>query len=400
MADVRYYTLKIIEKACRSPNVEDLAEDNCDKTKKRKHGEMSVVETADFIRTVHDILTHVIPLARDGELESWCGAIEAKIASPAADALGSRQRRRRDKSMGHKNGAENPIKAKWLNHKHHAHAFSNAWMAFLQLPLPDDIYRKVLAALQDTIIPGLVNPVLLADFLSRSLDRGGLQGMLALHSIFILVTKHGLEYSHFYVRLYGLLTSEAMRSRHRARFFKLADIFLASGMLPAYTAAAFAKRFARLALVASPAGSLLALAFVHNIIRRHPACMQMLHRREENSVALFSGHDPYDPTERNPNESKAIESTLWEVTALRQHAHPPVAAACLALEKDLSDKKCTAEVDLTEFLDGSYTALCRRELARRIKAVPVSVYRTQPSTLFENGTEDFKGWDIQYKSRI
>lgn len=40
----------------------------------------------------------------------------------------------------------------------------------------------------------------------------------------------------------------------RSQFFRLADIFLASGMVPAYTAAAFAKRMARLALTAPPAG--------------------------------------------------------------------------------------------------------------------------------------------------
>ncbi len=36
-------------------------------------------------------------------------------------------------------------------------------------------------------------------------------------------------------------------------FFSLVDRFLASALVPAYTAAAFAKRFARLSLVASPA---------------------------------------------------------------------------------------------------------------------------------------------------
>ena len=45
-----------------------------------------------------------------------------------------------------------------------------------------------------------------------------------------------------------------MQARHRVRFLQLADVFLASGMVPAYTAAAFAKRFARLALRAPPAG--------------------------------------------------------------------------------------------------------------------------------------------------
>lgn len=33
----------------------------------------------------------------------------------------------------------------------------------------------------------------------------GLVAMLALNGIFVLVTKHGLEYPHFYRRLYGLL---------------------------------------------------------------------------------------------------------------------------------------------------------------------------------------------------
>ena len=46
-----------------------------------------------------------------------------------------------------------------------------------------------------------------------------------------------------------------MQARQRARFFELADVFLSSGLVPAYTAAAFAKRFARLALTAPPAGA-------------------------------------------------------------------------------------------------------------------------------------------------
>ena len=48
------------------------------------------------------------------------------------------------------------------------------------------------------------------------------------------------------------------RAKYRAQFLQLADIFLSSGMVPAYTAAAFIKKFARLALTAPPAGTLLA----------------------------------------------------------------------------------------------------------------------------------------------
>ncbi len=37
--------------------------------------------------------------------------------------------------------------------------------------------------------------------------------MLALHGLFILVTKHGLEYPAFYARLYGLLSLDAFQAR-------------------------------------------------------------------------------------------------------------------------------------------------------------------------------------------
>jgi hypothetical protein len=41
---------------------------------------------------------------------------------------------------------------------------------------------------------------------------------------------------------------------YRVQFFQLMDVFLASPKVPAYTAAAFVKKFARLSLRVSPAG--------------------------------------------------------------------------------------------------------------------------------------------------
>lgn len=402
-ADVRYFTLKALSKVSLS-----LASG-----KKRSRTEEEDV----VIYNIYDILSHIPPptttsaieeVDEDG-LESWCGAAEIGGVVAANGATGSRQRRR----LGNKNNKneddvdvddnnnDNTAKerAKWASKKHQAKAFSDAWLTFLRFPLPSDLYRKILGTLQDSILPGLVTPLLLADFLTHSLDRGGLEGILALHGIFILVTKHGLEYPKFYERLYGLLTIEALKSRHRLRFFRLADVFLASGLVPAYTAAAFAKRFARLALQSSPAGALLSLAFIHNIIRRHPACMQMLHRKPidvdncSRSIAtVYRGSDVYDAHQTDPAISRAMESSLWEITALRRHAHPSVAAACGALDKDLSDKRKTAEVDITELLDGSYAAMFRKEAGRRMKAVPTAFYREPPSKLFDTGMEDFAGW--------
>ena len=60
----------------------------------------------------------------------------------------------------------------------------------------------------------------------RSIDRGGLDGMLALNRLFVLMTKHGLEYPRFYDRLYNLLDESAFHVSNRKGFFELLDIFL------------------------------------------------------------------------------------------------------------------------------------------------------------------------------
>lgn len=185
------------------------------------------------------------------------------------------------------------------------------------------------------------------------------------------------------------------QAKHRARFWALADAFLASGMVPAYTAAAFVKRLARLALAAPPAGALLALGFIHNIVRRHPATMQLLHRPPRGGLAAvgaaaaagapapaapapqpllplppqvaggqpaaaaeqqqadaaegapaaangtanagapqqqkalgpaWQGEDVFDYAEPDPAASRALESSLWELEALRCHHSPQVGA--------------------------------------------------------------------------
>ena len=112
----------------------------------------------------------------------------------------------------------------------------------------------MLSRLHEAVIPHLPTPVLLADFLTKSIDKGGLVGILALNGIFVLVQHHGLEYPQFYDRLYSLLLASAFRAKHRKRFFDLMELFLKSPLLPAYVAAAFIKRFARLALSAPPSG--------------------------------------------------------------------------------------------------------------------------------------------------
>jgi U3 small nucleolar RNA-associated protein 19 len=42
------------------------------------------------------------------------------------------------------------------------------------------------------------------------------------------------------------------------------------------------------------------------------------------AAAAAAGVDVYDPSEADPGKSRAVESSLWEIEALRNHASPQV----------------------------------------------------------------------------
>ncbi|KAK9861260.1 hypothetical protein WJX84_003568 [Apatococcus fuscideae] len=356
-----------------------------------------------------------------GEMTSWCGAIEAGQTAMETKVPPAKKRRL-DAEPGIKKAALEG--AKWAKLSQQKRAFTDAWLAVLRLPLPLPDLRRALAHLPDSVIPYLAQPLLLSDFLTCSVDAGGLTGMLALHGIFILVTQHGLEYPHFFRRLYALLTPDIFTARHRARFLTLADIFLSSGLVPAYTAAAFAKRFARLSLTAPPAGAITCTGFVHNLLRRHPACQILLHRPSAGAgakpatappakppgqadatdpgltangsppaaaAAVPAGHDPYDESEPDPARSQALGSSLWEVESLRDHYCPQVAASVSLLDRDFSDPRKTLEISVSQYAAGSYAAIIKQELDTRLKKAPIA-FHAQPVTALFSTTSAIAGF--------
>ena len=65
---------------------------------------------------------------------------------------------------------------------------------------------------------------------------------------------------------------------------------------------------------------MLCLAFIHNILRRHRACNILLNRdSKESEAGTALGSDPYLDNEADPANSRAIESSLWEVKSLCNH---------------------------------------------------------------------------------
>ena len=392
---------------------------------------------------------------------SWCGALEAGLATAASGSAGaSSKARRRKQQLQQQQHARAAAKQRredggdgaaaaaaaaaaaqqqhqqermavsWACGRARRRAHAAAWLSLLGCTLPPDLLRRALVRAQQRVLPALPDPGRLADFYTSALDAGGLDGMLALHGLFVLVTRHGLEYPRFYPRLYALLAGDGLPSlppAQRARFLRLADAFLASPAVPAYSAAAFAKRFARVALrSADPGLALACLAFVHNLVRRHPSCMVLLHRpvaveggaggggagggaapppppappakkkqrrgggSKEDAGGPQARWDVYDEAAGDPADSSAVESSLWEVGALRRHHCPHVAALAHRLAgKDLADRKGTAEMDVSGLLEASAGTLAAEDYGRRLKAAPPTAARggaeTAALTLFPAG---------------
>ncbi|XP_010266227.1 PREDICTED: nucleolar complex protein 4 homolog isoform X2 [Nelumbo nucifera] len=294
--------------------------------------------------------------------------------------------------------------------------FTKAWMSFLRLPLPVDVYKEVLVTLHQAVIPHLSNPVMLCDFLTRSYDIGGGVSVMALSSLYILMTQHGLEYPNFYQKLYALLLPSIFMAKHRAKFFELLDACLKSPLLPAYLAAAFAKKLSRLALLVPPSGALVIIALIHNLLRRHPSINCLVHWLEgdENDREVSSeagdfgkskdgiGHDasckrpgvdPFNIEENDPAKSNAMKSSLWEIDTLRHHYCPAVSRFVLSLETDLTVRAKTTEVAVKDFSSGSYATIFRSEIGRRVKQVPLAFYKATPTSLFSES--EFAGWTFK-----
>ncbi|KAG6761934.1 hypothetical protein POTOM_035175 [Populus tomentosa] len=382
--DIRYFTYINIEKFAKNLEVKDIYDgktesgDKVGESDSRKSLELSIYK-------IHYIISNIPPLEdpkQNSDYELWGGS---GFSVQKGESKGPSQHLKTEdkdlKSEKHDNdvlSAGNYAKKMKLK-------FTKAWISFLRLPLPIDAYKEVLSNLHQAVIPHLSNPIMLCDFLTRSYDIGGVVSVMALSSLFILMTKHGLEYPNFYEKLYVLLLPSIFMAKHRAKFFQLLDSCLKSPLLPAYLAAAFAKKLSRLALVVPPSGALVIIALIHNLLRRHPSINCLVHQEDSNDTtdnnseaergdnenefgastniaARKAGIDHFDNEESNPLKSHALGSSLWEIDSLRHHYCPPVSRFVQSLENDLTVRAKTTEVSVEDFSSGSYATIFGEEV--------------------------------------
>lgn len=386
--DVCYFTYISLERLIRTLDVKecsDVRPESADTDSARASGQL-------LIRNLHNVISRIPPLVENSEYEMW-------NASGVFSKEGKTESKKIKGTVGKHgmvNKSSNDVPSSAIISKKIKMKFSKAWMSFLTLPLPIDVYKEVLVTLHQAVIPFLSNPILLCDFLTRSYDIGGVISVMALSSLFILMTEHGLEYPNLYGKLYALLEPSIFIAKHRAKFFQLLDSCLKSPLLPAYLAASFAKKLSRLALTAPPSGGLVIIALIHNLLRRHPSINCLVHLQENNdekATTINSGIDPFNNEETDLLKTNAMRSSLWEIDTLRNHYCPPVSRFVLSLENDLTVRPKTTEVAIKDFSSGSYATIFREEMRRRVKQVPLAFYKAIPTSLFSE--TEFAGWTFK-----
>ncbi|RKU46477.1 hypothetical protein DL546_007940 [Coniochaeta pulveracea] len=273
----------------------------------------------------------------------------------------------------------------------HKKQAQEAWLALMRLGLNKPQKKKVLDIMSTSIAPWFTKPELLMDFLTDCYNTGGSMSPLALSGVFYLIQQRNLDYPSFYAKLYSLLDADILHSKHRSRFFRLLDTFLASSHLPAVLVASFIKRLARLALNAPPAAIVAIVPWMYNILKKHPLCTFMIHRvpRSKEARARIESEgmeDPFLPDELDPMETHAIDSCLWEIVQLQTHYHPNVAT----IAKIISEQFTKQYYNIEDFLDHSYQSLLEAELNKEVKKQPVVEFMI-PKRIFtsaEPGTEE------------
>ncbi|KAJ8570966.1 hypothetical protein K7X08_037938 [Anisodus acutangulus] len=411
--DIRYFTYISFEKLSRSIGANDISDD------RRESSDTSDVNQPESslhlsVHKLYHLLSRIPPLEGSDDNSEYDMWNAAGIFTGKENDKGHTGKHRKDELANIKVLSSANI-AKKMKLK-----FTKAWISFLRLSLPVDVYKEVLVNLHQIVIPYLSNPLMLCDFLTRSYDIGGVVSVMALSSLFVLMTQHGLEYPNFYEKLYALLEPSIFMAKHRAKFFQLLDSCLKSPLLPAYLAAAFCKKLSRLSLTVPPSGALLIVALIHNLLRRHPSINCLVHQEDGNEtteditgaergtddstedssaskeiLSVKPSIDLFDDKQTDPMKTNAMRSSLWEVDTLRHHYCPPVSRFVLSLENDLTVRAKTAEVAVKDFSYGSYATIFGDEIRRRVKQAPLAFYTATPTMLFPES--DFLGWTFKLK---
>ncbi|XP_014251214.1 nucleolar complex protein 4 homolog isoform X2 [Cimex lectularius] len=274
-----------------------------------------------------------------------------------------------------------------LNSKKMSETVRSVWEKMMVVELPPRTKQLLLVTLLEKIMPLLIKPVFLTDFFMSSLESGGAITLLSLQGIFELIQKHNINYPNIYDKLYDMFKPEIFETTYKARFYYLADLFLSSLHLTEALVASFAKRLARLALVAPPPDIIILMGFITNLIIRHPGLSSLI----TNMKTSHMESDPYLEDEKDPMETQAIKSCLWEILILQNHVLPNVSYSAMFINNPLP----TVEVNVPELLEVTLDEMFDKEVRKKLKDPPLVFEKPTPTYLsLENNKYSFVDWEL------
>lgn len=279
--------------------------------------------------------------------------------------------------------------------KEYKAAVRDAWLILLQdNSLEKNDRSRLLQAMPNQLLPYMHDPLRLSDFLTAcydtSDDKDPSLALASLDALFVLISKHGLDYPFFYHKLYALLTPAALsRSQTRHRFLQLTSLFLKRGTrLPSALVAAFVKRLVRRAITAPTPSALWALRLALDLLHAHPAVSFLVHRavnlfdtnvsvgekrkRDQTPDKKSYDADPFDDTQTDPEKSHANDSSLWELDVLSSHLSPAVTRLVALFSNDVRGKQSPLPGSLEDYAALSFSDVFQAELKRKAKAVHVA----------------------------
>ncbi|CAH1104389.1 unnamed protein product [Psylliodes chrysocephalus] len=246
-------------------------------------------------------------------------------------------------------------------------------------------HKKMLIVLLERVLTNLEKPLLLTDFLMDSLDVGGSISLLALQGIFTMIQVHNLDYPNIFTKLYSMFEPEIFHTKYKARLFYLSDLFMSSTHLPENLVAAFAKRMARLALIAPSEDIIIICNFIGNLILRHPGLKCLLNNSDRDTANT----DPYIMEERDPVKSNAINSSLWEIKTLQSHVQPSVSSAAKFINTPLP----SVEWDLSKVLDKTGDDMFDKEVKKFSKLIVLQFEKPNGASIGK-GERLLQFWDF------
>lgn len=109
--------------------------------------------------------------------------------------------------------------------------------------------------------------------------------------------------------------------------------------------------------------AMFTISLVVNLIKRHPRCYRLLHRKHTSlSLGKRFSEDPYDADEKDPMETKALKSSLWEFeVVLVHHYDQSVRDFAKILKTELLSKP--TQLKAQEYAQADSLALLKTELA-------------------------------------